>query len=104
MVQVQALAYGLEIVCETHTGGEDLRRWVVGHDVISLVATDDPSLRQALAATLQRRSAPDTPARPARAESRASLVARRRRTLLARIADELGPAQLRSASSGPQAS
>jgi glycosyltransferase involved in cell wall biosynthesis len=105
MVQVQALACGLEIVCTTHTGGEDLRRWAVRPDAISVVAPDDPiALSQALAAALQRRPAPGTQRDllgPNRTLASWRAYAER---YLQRIAEELGPAQLRSASSGLQAS
>lgn len=49
VVQIQALASGLPLVCTTRTGGEDLRAFLPDPDVISVVPPDDA---EALAAAL----------------------------------------------------
>lgn len=55
VVQVQALASGLPLVCTTRTGGEDLREFLPDPEAISVVPPDDPdALATALAAALDR--------------------------------------------------
>lgn len=50
LVQAQALASGLPVVCTDRTGGEDLREYLQNPDLVSVVASDDPT---ALASALQ---------------------------------------------------
>lgn len=59
LVQVQALACGLPLVCTTRTGGEDLRAWCTDPCAIRVVPPDDPQqLADALAAALQNMGPP----------------------------------------------
>jgi starch synthase len=54
VVQLQALACGLPLVCTTRTGGADLARWVASPNAIRVVPPDDPaSLAGALADALR---------------------------------------------------
>jgi glycosyltransferase involved in cell wall biosynthesis len=50
LVQAQALASGLPVVCTDRTGGADLREYLQNPDSISVVPSDDPA---ALASALQ---------------------------------------------------
>ncbi|MGA2236628.1 MAG: glycosyltransferase family 4 protein [Terriglobales bacterium] len=50
LVQAQALASGLPVVCTDRTGGEDLREYLENPDSVSVVPSDDP---RALASALQ---------------------------------------------------
>jgi len=59
VVQIQALASGLPLVCSTRTGGADLRPYLPDPDAIRVVPPDDPD---ALAAALG--AALDAPAPP----------------------------------------
>jgi starch synthase len=61
LVQVQALACGVPIVCTSRTGGEDLKRWAVQPESIRVVPPDDDvALRVALSEALVRRARPGT--------------------------------------------
>jgi starch synthase len=54
VVQLQALACGLPLVCTTRTGGADLARWAAGPNAIRVVPPDDPgSLARALEESLR---------------------------------------------------
>jgi glycosyltransferase involved in cell wall biosynthesis len=50
LVQAQALASGLPVVCTDRTGGADLREYLQNPDLVSIVPSDDP---RALASALQ---------------------------------------------------
>jgi glycosyltransferase involved in cell wall biosynthesis len=55
VVQIQALACGLQLVCTTRTGGEDLRDFCATADAIHLAPPDDAErLACALASALRR--------------------------------------------------
>jgi glycosyltransferase involved in cell wall biosynthesis len=55
LVQGQALASGLRLVCTDRTGGEDYRELLEDDDLISVVPVDDPgALAAALGAALER--------------------------------------------------
>lgn len=101
MVQVQALACGLNIVCTTHPGGEELRRWALWPDAISVVAPDAPvALSKALAAALERRPPPGSlrdSLGPNRADESWCAYAER---YLRRIAEALAPQRI-ACSQGP---
>ena len=61
LVQVQALACGLPIVCTSRTGGADLKQWASPPESIRVVPPDDAeALRAALAAALSERPSPGT--------------------------------------------
>ena len=51
LVQAQALASGLPVVCTDRTGGEDLQENLQNPDLVSVVPSDDPT---ALASALQK--------------------------------------------------
>jgi glycosyltransferase involved in cell wall biosynthesis len=54
VVQAQALACGLKLVCTTRTGGADLAPWTCQERSVSVVPPDDPdALAAALTAALQ---------------------------------------------------
>jgi glycosyltransferase involved in cell wall biosynthesis len=55
VVQLQALASGLPLVCTTRTGGEDLRDYLADPEAVSVVPPEDPeALAAALDAALER--------------------------------------------------
>jgi starch synthase len=63
VVQVQALASGLRLVCTENTGGEDLREFLGDPGLISVVPVDDAAaFSRALADALDQ-GPPDTPTR-----------------------------------------
>jgi glycosyltransferase involved in cell wall biosynthesis len=72
LVQVQALASGLPIVCTARSGGEDLKQWLSTPDTIQVVPPDDvAAFSGALRLALDRRASPGTlrdPLGPARRE------------------------------------
>jgi glycosyltransferase involved in cell wall biosynthesis len=62
LVQVQALACGLKVVCTTRSGGEDLQRLGAAEGSIVAVPPEDPvSLARALRAALDEPSEPGVP-------------------------------------------
>ncbi len=61
LVQVQALACGLKLVCTTRTGGADLRAWTPTADAVTVVPPDDAGrLADALTEALRDLPAPGT--------------------------------------------
>jgi alpha-maltose-1-phosphate synthase len=62
VVQAQALASGLKLVCTTRTGGADLIPWTETEHAIRVVPPDDPvALAEALQAALAERPATGEP-------------------------------------------
>lgn len=61
LVQVQALASGLPVVCTDRTGGADLRAWTVGANAVLVVRPDDEAgLADALRTALDSGPAPQS--------------------------------------------
>jgi len=61
VVQVQALACGVPIVCTSRTGGGDLKRWAAPPESIRVVPPDDAvALHAALTEALEHRASPGT--------------------------------------------
>jgi len=61
LVQVQALACGLKLVCTTRTGGEDLQRGAAPGSVIAVPPDDPVALAEALKKALAEPSTPGVP-------------------------------------------
>ena len=61
LVQVQALACGLKVVCTTRTGGEDLQRGAAAGSIITVPPDDPVALAHALRQALDEHPEPGVP-------------------------------------------